>query len=97
MTTSQAGSVSVELPPRLDYAAGAAVLEKLKDADGSALVVDARQVSHLGAYAAQVLLATQQDRAKADQAFSIQASEAFVSCWRILGFPETAIEQMDKS
>lgn len=97
MSNSQAEAKSLEMPHRLDYAAGVTVLDQLRDNENTPTTIDARQVSHLGAYTAQVLLAAQQDWAKADQAFSIQASEAFVTCWRSLGFPETAIEQMDKS
>ena len=83
------------LPDRLDYAAGMTLMADLQERMCAPVVVDAGKVKHLGAFSAQVILAAQKQWEIDEAAFSIVASDPFRSCWTLLGFPQTALEQTD--
>jgi anti-anti-sigma regulatory factor len=85
------------LPQRLDYASSLRMLSELRDMLSAPVQIDASEVAHLGAHAAQILLSAQKqwDMDKAD--FRIKASPAFQNCWEALGFPQTSIEVANPS
>ena len=85
------------LPERLDYANSLRMMSDLRDFLNEPIQIDASQVAHLGAYAAQILLSAQKQWSMDEADFVINASPAFQKCWDTLGFPRNLVEAADPS
>lgn len=82
------------LPPRLDLSAAEQLAQSLRKRLGGDVVVDARDVTHLGALCLQVMLATAQTLRRAGHRFRlVNASDRVLQQLAALGHtPESLSE-----
>ena len=85
---------SVLLAPKLDQKAAIALAEELRARRGADLCLDARDTTHVGALAVQVVLAAARTWARDGRALHlVGVSDACVDQLSLLGFtPETLVE-----
>jgi len=80
-------TLRIELQPKLDLRAAASLVDALRDAAGSDVIVDASKVTHLGTLCLQALLAAASDH-KTDGTKLIleHASDKFINHLAVFGF-----------